>query len=41
MQVKKLYAKWQYMAPLDLWLIYVNKCIKQLYIPRYTIFNLI
>ena len=28
-------------APLHMWLVYVNKGIKQLQIPRYTIINLI
>ena len=34
-------AKLQCTAPLYLWLVYVNKGIKRLHIPRYIISNLI
>ena len=35
-----MYAKSQYSALLYLGLVYVNKGIKQIHIPRYTILNL-
>ena len=36
-----MYAKFQYTAPLYMWLVYVNKDMIQLHIPRYSSSNLI